>query len=66
MYFFVHADTKRFKGDLNAAHSQDLNFVLRLDIFVHFDGQLRASHLILNYVPSYTRYQDYRYLILHP
>ena len=27
---------------------------------MHFDGQLRASHLILSCVPSYTSYQDPR------
>lgn len=35
-----------------------LNFFLRSEIFVHFDGQLKASHLILGCVPSYTSYQD--------
>ena len=35
----------------------DLNFVLCLKIFVHFNGQLQASHLILGYTPSYTNYQ---------
>ena len=29
-------------------HVRDLNFVLRLEIFVHADGQLQASHLILS------------------
>ena len=28
-------------------HVRDLNFVLRLEIFMHSDGQLQASHLIL-------------------
>ena len=32
-------------------HVRDLNFVLRLEIFVHSDGQLRASHLILGCNP---------------
>ena len=27
---------------------------------MHFDGQLRASHLILSCIPSYTSYQDTR------
>ena len=34
-----------------SGHVRDLNFVLRLEIFVHSDGQLRASHLILGYNP---------------
>ena len=40
---FLHdfcVDTKRFKKDLRVIHVRDLNFVLRLEIFVHWDGQL--------------------------
>lgn len=37
---------------------EELNFILHLEIFLHFVGQLRASHLILGCVPSYTSYQD--------
>ena len=37
----------KFKKDLRVVHVRDLNFVLRSEIFVHWDGQLRASHLIL-------------------
>ena len=29
-------------------HVRDLNFVHRFEIFVHLDGQLQASHLILS------------------
>nr|POE99886.1 hypothetical protein CFP56_68864 [Quercus suber] len=38
--------------------AKELNFMLRLGIIVHFDRQLRASHLILGCVPSYTSYED--------
>lgn len=31
---------------------------MHLENFVHYDGQLRASHLILSCVSSYTSYQD--------
>ena len=41
------ADTKRFKKDLWVVHVRDLNFILRLEIFVHWDRQLQASYLIL-------------------
>ena len=58
MFPFVHAVTKRFKPDLNVVHSWDLNFMLRSEIFVHYNGQLRTSHLILECIPSYTSYQD--------
>ena len=30
----------------------DLNWILRLEIFLHKDGQLRATHVILEYKPS--------------
>ena len=32
---------------------RDLNFMLRSEIFVNSDGQLRASHLILGYALVY-------------
>lgn len=35
-----------------------LNFILCFEIFVHFNGQLRASHLILGCVPSHMSYQN--------
>ena len=54
------ADAKRFKPDCNAIHIRDLNFVLRSKIFVHFDGQLQASHLILSCTVAYTNFQDPR------
>lgn len=37
---------------------RDLHFVIRSEIFVHFDGQLRASHLILGCTPAYMSFQD--------
>lgn len=46
-------------SDHNAVHIRDLNFVLRSKIFVHFDRQLRAFHLILGVAPVYTNYQPY-------
>ena len=36
-----------FTLDIRTVHVQDLNFVLRSKIFVHWDGQLQVSHLIL-------------------
>ena len=48
------ADTKRFKKDLRVVHVRDLNFILKSEIFVHWDGQLRASHLILGLKPVYS------------
>ena len=64
MFPFVHADTKRFKLNPNTIHVWDLNFVLCSKIFVHYDGQLRASYLILGCTPSYTSYQDPRQTLI--
>ena len=46
-FCIVYAESKRFKPDLRVVHVRDLNFILSSEIFVHLDGQLRASHLIL-------------------
>ena len=53
---YHYADGKKFILDLNAIKMRDLNFVLRSEIFVHFDRQLKASHLILGCTPVYTSY----------
>ena len=58
IFIYDDADGKKFKPDSNAIHMRDLNFVLRSTIFVHYNGQLRASHLIFGCTPIYTSYQD--------
>ena len=50
--------SKKFRLDINIMHIWELNFILCLEIFVHYDEQLKASRLILGCVPSYTSYQD--------
>ena len=42
----------------------DLNFVLRLEIFVHTDEQLQASHLILNCDPMNSTWQSFSQALL--
>ena len=37
---------------------KDLNQILRVEIFLHRDGQLRASHVILGYKPFTKRFQS--------
>ena len=49
--------SKKFTSDINVVQGRDLNFVLRSEIFVHYDGQLRASQLILGYTSVYMSYQ---------
>ena len=51
------ADSRHIKPNISLVEVQDLNFVLHSEIFVHYNGQLRASNLILGCTPSYTSYQ---------
>ena len=57
-------DTKIFKKDLRVIHIRDLNFVLRSEIFVHWDRQLQASHLILGLEPVYSTWQAFGQALL--
>ena len=45
-------------------HVRDLNFILRSKIFVHWDEQLQASHLILGLEPVYSTWQAFRQALL--
>ena len=63
LYCF-YADTRRFKKDLRVVHVRDLNFVLRSEIFVHWDGQLQASHLIFGIDPVYSTWQVFGQALL--
>ena len=45
-------------------HVRDLNFVLRSEIFVHMDGHLQASYLILGCKPVYSTWQSFSYALL--
>ena len=53
-----------FTQDIRTVHVWDLNFVLRFEIFVHWDGQLRASHLILGVDPVYSTWQSFNKALL--
>lgn len=55
---FQTAVSKKFQSDLSIIRTRELNFILRSKICVHYNGKLRASHLILGCMPSYTSYQD--------
>ena len=37
---------------------EDLNYILRFEIFLQKDGQLRATHVIFRYTPISTRFQS--------
>ena len=38
MFLLAYVNIKCFKLDPNAIHAQDLNSMLRSEIFVHYDG----------------------------
>ena len=53
-----------FTQDIRTIHVRDLNFVLRSEIFVHWDEQLQASHLILGVDPVYSTWQSFNQAFL--
>ena len=61
-YFDV--ESKRFKPNIRVVHVRDLNFMVRSEIFVNFDGQLRASHLILGCNPVYFAWKPFGQALL--
>ena len=44
--------------NLNLVDVANLNKVLRANVFVSEDKQLRAVHLILNFKPLFDKFQD--------
>ena len=44
--------------NLNFVNVLDLNRVLRFEVFVSEDRQLRAVHIILDFKPSSDKFQD--------
>ena len=48
-----------FTQDIKTVHVWDLNFVLKSEIFVHRDGKLHASHLILGVDLVYSTWQPF-------
>ena len=53
-----------FVPDIRTVHTKDLNFTLRSEIYMHWDGQLRASHLILGIEPVYSTWQNFKQTLL--
>ena len=52
------ADKRYVAPNLNFVNILDLNRVLRSEVFVSKDRQLRAVHLILNFKPLSDKFQD--------
>ena len=68
--FFFFTSDKRFFGvlddfadrhtaepNINLVNKESLDNILRAEVFVHDDGQLRAAHLILGYNPISSSFQ---------
>ena len=54
-YFFVFlhsfVDKNAVVPNFSLVNQPSLDKILKAEVFVHIDGQLRAAHLILDYVP---------------
>ena len=57
-YFGCFADKEHVPLKISCVNVPGLNFLLRSEIFVSEDSQLRATHLILGYEPLSHIYQD--------
>ena len=65
IYLFISfVDGKVFNPDIRIVHIRGLNFVPRSEIYVHWDEQLQASHLILGVKPVYSTWQSFKQALL--
>ena len=55
----VFADKRHITPRLSLVNVRGLNKVLRSEIFISEDGQLRAVHLILDFKPLSNIFQDF-------
>ena len=54
----IFVDKRHVVPGLSLVNVPALNKLLRLEIFISEDGQLRAIHLVLNYEPLLRTFQD--------
>ena len=54
----ILADKRYVAPNINFVNVADLNKVLKSEVFVSEDKQLRAIHLILNFQPLFDKFQD--------
>ena len=52
------ADKRYMAPNFNFVNALDLNKVLRFEVFVSEDRQLRVVHLILDFKPLFDKFQD--------
>ena len=60
---FYLADEYHTAPAKHSVNFKDLNRILRAEIFLHRDGQLRVAHVILGYKPSTKRFQNLKNVI---
>ena len=58
LVFLCLTDKNHVSPRLSLTNVAALNYLLRSQIFVHDDGQLRAVHLILDYKPLSNTFQE--------
>ena len=58
-FFFLNdfADKNVAIPNFGLVNQQSLDKILKAEVFVHSDGQLRVAHLILNYTPISKSFQ---------
>ncbi|KAK9999238.1 hypothetical protein SO802_018841 [Lithocarpus litseifolius] len=62
--FYRMRDVGRYMYSVDQLLSFDLTVHLLTEIFIHWDGQLRASHLILGVEPVYSTWQTFSQALL--
>ena len=62
-FLFYFADKYHTTPVKHLVNFKDFNRILRSEIFLHKDGQLRAAHVILRYKPSTKRFQSLKNVI---
>ena len=62
-FFFFVADKQFTTPNFNLVNCEDLNKIIRSEIFLHKDGQLYVAHIILGYKPISSSFQSPKLLI---
>ena len=56
-FFNDFADRHAIQPNFNLVNKDSLDRILKVEVFVNLDGQLRAAHLILGYTPISSSFQ---------
>ena len=60
---WIFADKNFNAPNFNFVNEPDFTRILKSEIFLHTDGQLRVAHVILGYKPISSRFQSPKYVI---